>query len=194
ETGPIREAGIEPDSVPNAGSDPDIQVLIANMALPFKTMLCGSLADYENHVAEINADGIELTPMYSRFMRRLRYRSRMIQEYTSAEYNSVPRQFHDMVDRLYPEYDRSHDWSLEDGAYKHIIRALHSSFRQESGDNGLAARMFPTWRESIDQMSGIQRLTGTNLPAVLYPEFYHGNVAYTNVSSLAGQKVVFAPF
>lgn len=71
-----------------------------------------------------------------------------------------------MADQLMPsEEDRN--------LFEQQVQSFHSSFRQEWHDNGLAARFFPIWRKSLEELNLIQKVTGYR-PAVLYPHYTFG--------------------
>jgi len=123
------------------------------------------------------ADGMELTPTnISRFMGRLSYRATMLEE--ASAHPSVPIFGRDY---LFTQlgYDARKDWSDEDEAFRRLVRSLHSSFRNDVGDNGVVARTVPNWRESLIQMRRVQRITD-KLAAVLYPDFESGEVVYND--------------
>jgi len=152
---------------------PKVQFLISNLSLPKHVLVAGLSPDYERYLRSIGADGIELTPTkISRFVGRLLGRAEMIRNTSGVSLTGREGLF-DLHG-----YDIRKDWTAEDARTKRIVRSLHSSFRDEVGDNGVVARTMPTWRESLEQMRAIQTITGL-LPAVLYPRFRNtGTVLY----------------
>ncbi len=137
-------------------------------------MMVGSVAAHERYMEAVDADGIELTPVsISRFMGCLLYRATMIEEILKHPAPLEGREY--LFDQL--GYDIRKDWTDEDGAFERLVRSQHSSFRNDTYDNGIIARTVPTWRESLLQMRKIQLITG-KLAAVLYPGFEDGEVVY----------------
>jgi hypothetical protein len=152
----------------------DPQFLIANLSLPKPLLVAGSIAAHERYMRAIEADGMELTPMsVGHFMNRLLRRATMLEETSKHVVPLIGRDY--MFDQL--GYDVRKDWSYEDAAFKRLVRTQHSSFRNETDDNGILARTVPKWRDSLKHMRHIQRLTG-KLWAVLYPGFENGEVVY----------------
>jgi hypothetical protein len=152
----------------------NIEFLISNLSLPKPLMTLGSVAAHERYVEAAGADGMELTPVnISRFMGRLLYRAKMLEEIFEHPVPTVDREY--LFDQL--GYDIHKDWTDEDEAFERLVRSQHSSFRGDTYDNGIVARTVPTWRESLVQMRKIQLITG-RLTAVLYPGFEGGEVVY----------------
>jgi hypothetical protein len=176
----------------------DIEILVSNLSLPFGAMLLGSLATYEAYLSSIGADGLELTPVRSNFMRQLLYRGRMLEAQGKFLDGGAGSQNLDYLDRM-TGFDRSHDWSDEDETYGRIIKRGHSSFRGDA-DRSLPARPFPNWRSSIRQLRSAQTVvwSGTfkGIPVVLYPGFEHGQVLYTSEppDGETARRGVYAPF
>jgi hypothetical protein len=139
-------------------------------------MMAGSISAHEQYMTTVGADGMELTPVsISRFMGRLLYRATMVEEILQDPVPTIGREY------LFTQlgYDIRKDWSDEDEAFRRLVRSQHSSFRNDTYDNGVIARMVPVWRESLEQMRKIQLITG-RLAAVLYPGFEGGEVVYDN--------------
>ncbi len=154
--------------------------LISNLSLPLPLTAAGSIGAHERYVNAIGADGLELTPMrVGRFMGRLLGRADLLREQLMT-----PLIARGPIDSLL--FD-NHDWSDEDDAFENLVRAGHSSFRNETGDDGLAARMVPDWRTSLTQLNRIQQVVG-KLPVVLYPGFENGQVTYRGTDAPFADK------
>jgi hypothetical protein len=152
------------------------EFLISNLSLPKPLMMAGSVSAHERYMTDVGVDGMELTPVsISRFMGRLLYRATMLEEISRHPVPSVGREY--LFDQL--GYDIRKDWTDEDEAFRRLVRSQHSSFRNDTYDNGIVARTVPVWRESLEQMRKVQLITG-RLAAVLYPGFEGGEVVYDN--------------
>jgi len=148
------------------------QFLISNLSLPKALLVAGLPSAYEQYVEAIGAEGMELTPVRSRFMGRLLYCAATYEEL--AEHSPLAINQDEQLDNKVQTSQPS-----EVMAFSRIVRAQHSSFRNDIADSGLVAQAFPTWRESLRQMRHIQRITG-KLAAVLYPGFEDGKVVYND--------------
>lgn len=161
------------------------QFLISNLSLPKGLLYGGSVSDHEQYMERVGADGLELTPVHgSHFMRRLLQRAEMVNTIHQHPVPPEAREYMFMEHGL--GYVRK-DWSGEDEAFRQLVRAQHSSFRNTANDDGLLARTVPKWPESLHQMRRIQGLTG-KLPAVLYPDFENGNVIYSEQNAPFAQR------
>ncbi|HEX8762967.1 MAG TPA: hypothetical protein VF733_04400 [Candidatus Saccharimonadales bacterium] len=155
----------------------ETQYLISNLSLPPPLMMGGSIAGYERYMSAIGADGLELTPVKTgRFMGGLLERAQMLSRLSvyPAPYRKG------LIEDL--GFDPNRNWAAEDEAYRRLVRAQHSSFRNHENDDGLFASLFPVWRKSLKQMAQIQLITGKR-PAVLYPRFLGGQNTYNDVSA-----------
>jgi hypothetical protein len=162
---------------------PKTQFLISNLSLPKALLLGGSVAAYEHYMHATGADGLEVTPVHSRFMDRVLQRAAMTQDLPA--HREVLESQDDFLNGARIE-DR-HDWTYEDGAFRELVRSQHSSFRNDEGDNGLVARAFPSWKQSLEQMRRVQIVTG-KLPGVLYPGFRGSQVVYTDENAPFAQR------
>lgn len=152
------------------------EFLISNLSLPKPLLVGGSISAHERYMDAIGADGMELTPVkISRFMGRLLYRATMLEDIDNHSVPLIGRDY--LLDQL--GYDARKDWSDEDAAFERLVRAQHSSFRNDVGGISLVDHTVPNWWESLRQMRQIQRITG-RLAAVLYPGFESGRVIYND--------------
>lgn len=188
----------------NAG--PSIEISYSNLSMPVPMIFNASLSDCERHLTQVGADNFEVTPVkMSPFVGRVAYRGAMLEEQRRfvGGFQNI-----DFLDRL-TGFDRSHDWGPESEIMGHIVGAFHSSFRQEQADDGLVARCFPKWPDSLVTMRHMQVAVESRIPpmlrgespgmqAVLYPNFNNGEVRYYQSEIQArgfpdGRKT-YAPF
>jgi hypothetical protein len=149
-------------------SDNTLQVefLHSNLSLPYPLMMGGDTAAHERYMEATGADGMELTPTnIGRFMGRVMRRAEMVQKLSGVPMSSEGRE-HRMLQH---GYDPRKDWSYEHAAMRRLVRAGHSSFRQESSD-GIKAQLFPTVMQSLGRLASIQHNITGRMPLVVYED------------------------
>jgi hypothetical protein len=155
-----------------------VEVTTSNLSIPVGEQLLGGVAAYERYLEATGSDGFEVTPNHSRFVGRVLERADILRD---TAVHSPPGSIAALEERelafALGGHDITPDWGYEDDFFRQSIRSGHSSFRQDTDDNGLAARFFPRWPQSLRQLKDIQSVAG-KLSVVLYPGFHGGQVVY----------------
>lgn len=158
-----------------------VELLLANLSLPPAVLCAAPIAETREYVRKTGADGLELTyTPASRFCRRALACVLPVDRHQPPAHGDKGNLLGVLIEG--GSSGKYAAWAQDRHIIKEIVRAQHSSFRNEVGDDGLAARLFPTWRDSLTIMQAIQTTTG-ELPAVLYPGFENGQVRYGEVNA-----------
>jgi len=186
----------------SAGADPmyGIKLVESNLSFPFEYIFARGLRAHEAWLREVGADGLQITPVASPLVRRI---ARYGAAWENYDRNHAPVEArgptghlgHDLIDRALDVPAPKRGYAAE--AIRQLVHSVHQSFRDEVEDSGPAALFFPRWPESVQQMRYIQRATGKDLLAVLYPTFRQRMpVDYTDSKSDADEnpELVYAPF
>lgn len=151
----------------------EIKFILSNLSLPPRMQAFAGAEAHAEYAEAVGADGYEITPTVlgpfgqTALTRELISAGQSIKAW-EAEKNTPNTNKPDTSDA--PE-----ETSQAAKMYGDLVHALHASPRlgSEPGMNLLRRAVYPLYQESLDSLLDIQRATGRELNAVLFPGYVH---------------------